>query len=83
CSRMGIATGPDLAKLSRERYGPGVARGQLLLAELSMVATDLAVVLGAALGLHLMLGVWITTRVVLTAIDTLVVLALHGANLHS
>ncbi|UXY54231.1 Nramp family divalent metal transporter [Pseudomonas tohonis] len=80
CSRLGIATGRDLAQLSRERYRPGVARGQWLLAELSIIATDLAEVLGAALAFHLLLGVSITTGVVLTAFDTLIVLALQGAN---
>ncbi|WP_313512837.1 Nramp family divalent metal transporter [Pseudomonas sp.] len=80
CSRLGIATGRDLAQLSRERYSPGVARGQWLLAELSIVATDLAEVLGAALAFHLLLGVSITTGVLLTAFDTLIVLALQGAN---
>ncbi|EPL0945231.1 Nramp family divalent metal transporter [Pseudomonas aeruginosa] len=80
CSRLGIATGRDLAQLSRERYRPGVARGQWLLAELSIVATDLAEVLGAALAFHLLLGVSITTGVVLTAFDTLIVLAQQGAN---
>ena len=52
-----------------------MARGQWLLAELSIVATDLAEVLGAALAFHLLLGVSITTGVVLTAFDTLIVLA--------
>ncbi len=80
CSRLGIATGRDLAQLSRERYRPGVARGQWLLAELSIVATDLAEVLGAALAFHLLLGVSITTGVVLTAFDTLIVLVRQGAN---
>ncbi|WP_390896908.1 Nramp family divalent metal transporter [Pseudomonas kuykendallii] len=80
CSRLGIATGRDLAQLSRERYSPGVARGQWLLAELSIIATDLAEVLGAALAFHLLLGVSIITGVVLTAFDTLIVLALQGAN---
>ena len=68
------------SRSSRERYRPGVARGQWLLAELSIVATDLAEVLGAALAFHLLLGVSITTGVVLTAFDTLIVLALQGAN---
>lgn len=45
-SRLGIATGRDLAQLTRERYRPGVARVQWLLAELSILACDLAEVLG-------------------------------------
>lgn len=36
--------------------------------------------LGAALAFHLLLGVSITTGVALTAFDTLIVLALQGAN---
>lgn len=80
CSRLGIATGRDLAQLSAERYSPNVAKGQWLLAELSIVATDLAEVLGAALAFHLLLGVSITTGVALTAFDTLIVLGLQGAN---
>lgn len=79
CSRLGIATGRDLAQLSAQRYSPGVARGQWLLAELSILATDLAEVLGTALAFHLLLGVSISTGVVLTALDTVVVLALQGA----
>ncbi len=79
-SRLGIATGRDLAQLTRERYRPGVARGQWLLAELSILACDLAEVLGAALAFHLLLGVPMLGGVVLTAFDTVLVLALQGAN---
>jgi manganese transport protein len=80
CSRLGIATGRDLAQLSAQRYSPNVAKGQWILAELSILATDLAEVLGAALAFHLLLGVSITTGVALTAFDTVIVLALQGAN---
>lgn len=80
CSRLGIATGRDLAQLSASRYSPRVAKGQWLLAELSILATDLAEVLGAALAFHLLLGVSITVGVALTAFDTIIVLALQGAN---
>jgi manganese transport protein len=79
-SRLGIATGRDLAQLTRERYRPGVARVQWLLAELSILACDLAEVLGAALAFHLLLGVPMLGGVVLTAFDTVLVLALQGAN---
>lgn len=78
CSRLGIVTGRDLAQLSAAHYSRKVAKGQWLLAELSIIATDLAEVLGTALAFHLLLGVSITTGVVLTAFDTLIVLALQG-----
>jgi manganese transport protein len=78
--RLGIATGRDLAALSRERYSPAVARFQWLLAELSIVACDLAEVLGGALAFHLLFKCSLTTGVLLTAFDTLIVLGLKGKN---
>ncbi|MDF3934431.1 Nramp family divalent metal transporter [Pseudomonas citronellolis] len=76
--RLGIVTGQDLAQLSRQRYSPAMAKVQWLLAELSIVATDLAEVLGCALAFHLLLGVNLTGGILLTALDTLIVLGLKG-----
>lgn len=76
--RLGIVTGQDLAQLSRSRYSLGAARLQWLLAELSIIATDLAEVLGCALAFHLLLGVDLTTGIILTAFDTIIVLGLKG-----
>jgi len=78
CSRLGIATGRDLAQLCRERYSTRSARTQWALAEISIVATDLAEVLGCALAFHLLLGVSLTFGIALTAFDTLLVLALQN-----
>ncbi|MGF6733093.1 manganese transport protein [Paraburkholderia youngii] len=78
--RLGIATGRDLAQLSSTRYSPGVARAQWLLAELSIIACDLAEVLGGALAFHLLFNCSLTTGVLLTAFDTLIVLGLKGKN---
>ena len=78
CSRLGIATGKDLAQLCRERYSKRSARVQWLLAEISIIATDLAEVLGCALAFHLLLGCSMTVGIALTAFDTLLVLALQG-----
>ncbi|MCA1322549.1 Nramp family divalent metal transporter [Herbaspirillum sp. alder98] len=78
CARLGIATGRDLAVHSREQYSPLVGRGMWVLAELSIIACDLAEVLGCALAFHLLLGVSLPTGVLLTAFDTLLVLGLKG-----
>ncbi|WP_397448751.1 Nramp family divalent metal transporter [Pseudomonas sp. NA-150] len=78
CSRLGIATGRDLAQLCRERYSQRSARGQWVLAEISIIATDLAEVLGCALAFHLLLGISLTFGIALTAFDTLLVLALQN-----
>lgn len=48
-------------------------------AELAIVACEMAEVLGSALALHLLLGVSITTGIVITAFDTVLVLGLQGA----
>ena len=78
--RLGIVTGKDLAQLSRERYAKPVANVQWMLAELSIIACDLAEVLGGALAFHLLFGVSLMWGVVLTAFDTLIVLGLKGKN---
>ena len=78
CSRLGIATGRDLAQLCRERYSTRSARTQWVLAEISIIATDLAEVLGCALAFHLLLGVSLTVGIAITAFDTLLVLALQN-----
>ncbi len=78
--RLGIVTGRNLAELSRTRYSPGVARVQWLLAELSIIACDLAEVLGGALAFHLLFKCSLTVGVILTAFDTLIVLGLKGKN---
>ncbi|MBB3212398.1 manganese transport protein [Herbaspirillum sp. Sphag1AN] len=78
CARLGIVTGKDLAVHSRENYSPAVGKGMWLFAELSIVACDLAEVLGCALAFKLLMGVSLPVGVVLTAFDTLIVLGLQG-----
>lgn len=78
CARLGIVTGKDLAVHSRKNYSPAVGKGMWLFAELSIVACDLAEVLGCALAFKLLLGVSLPVGVVLTAFDTLIVLGLQG-----
>jgi manganese transport protein len=81
--RLGIASGKDLAQLTRERYSKPVMLVQWLLAELSIIACDLAEVLGGALAFHLLLGCSLIWGIVLTAFDTLIVLGLKGKNFRS
>jgi manganese transport protein len=64
--------------MARDHY-PGPVRITLwLLAELAIIATDVAEVLGAALAFHLLIGVPLWAGVVLTGLDTLIVLGLKG-----
>src|SRR5882757_1334663 len=50
--RLGLVAGVDLARACRNRYRPVVARTLWLFAEVSIVACDVAEVLGTALALH-------------------------------
>ena len=79
CVRLGIVAQKDLARACRERYSPRVNRFLWLGAELAIVATDLAEVLGSALALHLLFGVSIPVGISITAFDTVLVLGLQGA----
>jgi manganese transport protein len=76
--RLGIVTGKDLAVHCREQYDPRLNRMLWIFAELSIIACDLAEVLGCALAFKLLLGVSLPTGVALTALDTIIVLTLKG-----
>ncbi len=76
--RLGLVAGKDLARACRERYRPGVNRVLWILAELAIVACDVAEVLGSALALHLLFGMSLLSGIAITAFDTLLVLGLKG-----
>jgi len=77
--RLGIATGKDLAVLSRKQYAPAVNLALWALAEIAIIACDLAEVLGGALAFKLLLHVSLTVGILLTALDTILVLGLRGS----
>ncbi|HEX3239560.1 MAG TPA: Nramp family divalent metal transporter [Solirubrobacterales bacterium] len=56
-AKLGIATGKNLAELCRERFSRRTSIGLWLQAEVVAMATDIAEVVGAALGLHLLFGI--------------------------
>jgi manganese transport protein len=76
--RLGLVARRDLAQACRDRYPTAINRTLWLLAELSIVACDVAEVLGSALALHLLFGISLATGVLVTALDTLLVLGLQG-----
>ncbi|GGA97131.1 divalent metal cation transporter MntH [Brucella endophytica] len=78
CARLGIATGRDLAQACRDAY-PGWVNWPLwFLAEIAICATDLAEVIGTAIGLNLLFGIPLEIGVVLTALDVFLVLYLQN-----
>ncbi len=76
--RLGLVARKDLARACRDHYGPRTSRALWLMAELSIVACDVAEVLGSALALHLLFGVSLLSGIAITAFDTLLVLGLKG-----
>jgi manganese transport protein len=73
-ARLGIVAGRDLAQACREAYPPPVSHSLWILCEIAIGACDLAEVLGAAIGLKLLFGIPLLYGVLLTALDTVLVL---------
>jgi manganese transport protein len=78
CARLGIIVERDLARLCRDEYKRPVAMMLWLLAELAIIACDVAEVLGSALALQLLFHLPLWAGVLVTGLDTLIVLALKG-----
>jgi manganese transport protein len=76
-ARLGIVTGRDLAQACRETYPRPVNLALWVLCEIAIVACDLAEVLGAAIALNLLFHIPLLIAVAITALDTLLVLALQ------
>ncbi len=77
CTRIGIATGQDLAQLCRARFPRPVNLALWFLAEIAICATDLAELIGTAIALELLFGIPLLLGVLLTAADALLVLWLQ------
>ncbi|MCG2420264.1 Nramp family divalent metal transporter [Aequorivita sp. F47161] len=76
CARLGVVRGRDLAQASREAYNPFVNFVLYILAEIAIVACDLAEVIGMAIGLYLLFGLPMIWGVSITALDTFLLLFL-------
>lgn len=75
-ARLGIVTQRDLAQASRETYSKGVNYVLYFLAEIAIAACDLAEVLGMAIGLNLLFGIPLIEGVLITVLDTFLLLFL-------
>ena len=78
CARLAIATGRDLAQACRDAFPRWVAWPLWLLAELAICATDLAEVIGTAIGLNLLFGIPLEIGVIITALDVFLILWLQN-----
>ena len=76
-ARLGIVRGRDLAQANRESYPKYINLILYVLAEIAIAATDLAEVLGMAIGLHLLTGIPLLWGVSITVLDTFLLLFLQ------
>ncbi|MCF3107217.1 Nramp family divalent metal transporter [Niabella sp. CC-SYL272] len=76
-ARLGIVRHKDLAQANRETYPRGVNFILYLLAEIAIAATDLAEVLGMAIGLQLLTGMPLMYGVLITVLDTFLLMLLQ------
>jgi len=76
-ARLGIVRGRDLAQANRETYPKGVNFILYILAEIAIAATDLAEVLGMAIGIQLLTGMPLLWAVLITVLDTFLLLVLQ------
>jgi manganese transport protein len=74
CARLGIATGRDLAQACRDAFPRAVSWPLWVLAEIAICATDLAEVIGTAIGLNLLFHIPLEIGVLLTALDVFLIL---------
>lgn len=75
-ARLGIVTQRDLAQASRETYSPFINYILYFLAEIAIAACDLAEVLGMAIGLNLLFDISLIQGVMITVLDTFLLLFL-------
>ena len=74
CARLGIASGRDLAQACRDAFPRYISWPLWVLAEIAICATDLAEVIGTAIGLNLLFHIPLEIDVILTALDVFLVL---------
>lgn len=75
-AKLGIVTGLDLAQATRKYTGRKLGIVLWIVAELAIMATDVAEVIGGAIALHLLFNLPIVVAVLITVFDVLLLLLL-------
>jgi len=78
CTRLGVGAGRDLAQACRDSFPRYIAWPLWLSAEVAITATDLAEVIGTAIGLNLLFHIPLEIGVIITAADVFLILALQA-----
>ncbi|WP_148414428.1 Nramp family divalent metal transporter [Haloferax sp. KTX1] len=79
-AKLGIATGKGVAQLCRERFSGPVVVVLWAAAELAMVATDMAEIIGAAIGFSLVFSLPLWAGAVLAAVSSFALLGVRTAH---
>ncbi|MDZ4393227.1 Nramp family divalent metal transporter [Cypionkella sp.] len=78
CARLAIASGRDLAQACRDAFPRMISIPLWLAAEIAIIATDIAEVIGTAIGLNLLFGIPLELGVLITALDVFLILWLQS-----
>ena len=76
-AKLGIATGKNLPELCRERFSRRTSLGLWVQAEIVAMSTDVAEVVGAALGLNLLFGIPLFPAALIAGAGAFTILALQ------
>lgn len=76
-AKLGIATGHNLPELCRQRFPRRASLGLWVQGEMVAMATDVAEVIGAALGLHLLFGIPLFPAGLIAGAGSFAILALQ------
>ena len=82
CLRLGLATGYDLAQACRQFFPKWAYIILYIFAEIAIIATDLAEVIGSAIALKLLFGIPLIWGVLITCLNVLVLLFGWGKSNH-
>jgi manganese transport protein len=76
-AKLGLATGQNLAELSRQEFRKPVVYGMWVVSEVAAMATDLAEFLGASIAINLLFGVPLIYATLITGVATYLILQLE------
>ncbi|HLD52399.1 MAG TPA: Nramp family divalent metal transporter, partial [Sediminibacterium sp.] len=77
-AKVGIVTGRDLAQICRDNFGKRTSIFLWIMAEIMIIACDLAEVIGSAIALNLLFKIPLAVGVIITAADVFVLLLLQN-----
>lgn len=80
CVKLGSVTGLDLAENCRQHLPPWLSVSIYVMAEIAIIATDLAEVVGTAISLNILFGLPLFMGVLVTVVDVLIVLMAYRPN---